>query len=201
MRWGLLVLLVASPAWAGPAVEAAAVQDAHCGQILGDDAALESGALSAVATTLGTVSQAHDATRKPFLLYWRGGLAQCIGHDDNARVDLLTSWNKTEDDASMAGQRDDAVRRLRMLGVTVRSGEGPGKPGVGIGVGLLAAGGVFAGLAGWQGSVLDRAELDHRAGDLLTTELAARRRRQRSPRVHQRQGSSSKRFTPNTTVP
>jgi hypothetical protein len=176
VSWGaLLLLFVAAPAWAGPsddaAVLAAEVQEAHCSQIVGEDVTLEAGALSTVASALETVSTAYESTRKPFLLYWRGVLAQCVGYDDNARVDLLSFWNKTGDDASVAGQRDDAVRRLRRLGVGVKGSAPKPMAGVGVGVGLLAGGGVVAGLAAWQKSVLEGAEASYRAGDLLRDDL------------------------------
>ncbi len=173
------MLLLAIPAQAGQAddaaVRASEVQGEHCNRILREDAALEAAALSVVAGALGQVAEAYEATHKPFLLYWRGVLAECIGYDDDARVDLLAFWNKTQEDADLATQRDDAVRRLRRLGVSVVARRRVGEAGMGVGMGVVAGGGVLAGLAGWQKSELDRAQTEYEAGDLLWVALEDKR--------------------------
>lgn len=175
----LALLLLPAPAWAGPAQDAALlaaeVQEEHCFRLLREDAHMEADALGAVAGALQAVGAAHAASPEPYLLYWRGALAQCIGYDDSARADLLAFWNATGGDGGLAGQREDAARRLRHLGVVVEAAAAPTRAGLAVGIGLLAGGGAAAGLAGWQHATLRASEEAYVAGDHRADELAVLR--------------------------
>lgn len=164
----LLSLLITSPAWAGSAedvaVRASEVQEQYCADLVDSNVTLRAGSLREVAEVWEAVSRAYDASPELYLLYWRGALAQCLGgFDDTARTDLQAFWRASVDDPGLAEQRRDAERRLRRLGEAVGPNEPQGRPGLGLGIGLLAGGGVVAGLAGWQRSVLSEAEAAYTA--------------------------------------
>ncbi len=184
LRSGALTLLALASLWpavarAGvaedAAVRAAEVREQHCSHLLRRDANLEAGALSVVAGALDAVGVAWKSAPEPFLLYWRGSLAQCLGYDDNARADLQAFLSATPDDGSAASQREDAVRRLRILSSGSSGERAPSRPGLGFGTGLLAGSAVWGGLAGWQFSRLQEAEAAYVAGNLRADGLAAQR--------------------------
>ena len=179
----LLLTLSASTALAGAAEEAAVAAadalDRHCAaDLLGSDVTLKAGSLKEVASVWEAVSAAYDEEPLLYLLYWRGALAQCLGgFDDNARADLEAFWTGAEGDTSLVDQRTDATRRLRRLGVTVGGQEATvGRPALGIGVGLVAAGGAFAGLGTWQFAELKGAEGRYTQGGQDTAAVDAARR-------------------------
>ncbi len=176
----MLIGLLASPALAGPAedaaVLAATVQEEHCAGLYGADVTLKAGSLKSVAAAWEAVSLAYDQSPELFLLYWRGSLAHCLpGFEGNARADLEAFWTASLDEPSLADPRRDAQRRLRKLGVKVSDRTETGRPALGIGIGLLAGGGVFAGLSGWQVAQLRQAEATYTDGSHTTADVDAAR--------------------------
>ncbi len=178
-----LLVLLSAPAWAGPpedaAVAAATALDEHCANdLLGTNVTRKAGSLKEVASVWEDVSVAYDASPELYLLYWRGALAQCLGgFDDNARTDLETFWQRAADDPALVDQRRDAAQRLRRLGVKVSDDVERPRAALGIGVGMVAAGGAFGALSGWQASELVQAEADYTAGGMTTAQVDAARDR------------------------
>ncbi len=121
MRWlALVLILVAAPAWAGPAEDAAVrateVRDKHCADMAQDRTSGATGALVAVAPVLDEVSRAYDETRAPFLLYWRGVLFECTNQEARATTDLTEFVGSPENQSQLPQLVQDAHRRLRRLG-------------------------------------------------------------------------------------
>ena len=129
VRWlTLTLLLLASPAWAGPAEDAALratdVRDEHCADMAQDRTSGMTAALLAVAPVLDEVSRVYDETAASFLLYWRGVLLECSNQEARAIVDLEAFADDADNLAALPQLVQDARRRLRRLG----SSEAPGPP-------------------------------------------------------------------------
>jgi hypothetical protein len=156
----IAALLMATPAWADrnpeaeeAAAEATEVFDSYCSQTAMDDMTLAAGAVAEVSATWKKVSATLDSTKKVYLLYWRGVLAQCLDQEERALTDLNAFVAATEGSTLWAGLIKDAKTRVRRLEAAEVAG--PANPGLAGGIvgGILAAGsGATAGLAGWQWS-------------------------------------------------
>ncbi len=125
LRLLALALLAGVVAWPGvslaldPATEAAMeadeVNQEHCANLY--SARVDTAATSTVrvAEVWQRVSQVYDETKAPYLLYWRGALAQCLGRDEAAAADLQefvdTQINATMF-ASLVRNADTRLRRL-----------------------------------------------------------------------------------------
>ncbi len=87
------------------------------------DIAAES--LAKVAEVWQRVSEQYDRDKAPYLLFWRGVLAQCLGRNDAAITDL-EEFSKSQAESTMFV---DLVRqgkaRLRRLGTAGKVGDGP----------------------------------------------------------------------------
>ena len=119
VRLLLAMLLLASPAWAGPAEDAALkanqVRDQHCAEMAADRTSSMTSALVAVAPVLDEVSRVYEETKAPYLLYWRGTLLQCSGQESRAREDLRTFVVDAGNQRFLPDLVRDAERRLRHL--------------------------------------------------------------------------------------
>ncbi|MCP4872581.1 MAG: hypothetical protein GY898_28150 [Proteobacteria bacterium] len=106
------------------ALEADAVNQEHCAELYSAQVEQAASSTLAVAEVWGRLSEVYEESKAPYLLYWRGVLAQCLGRDDAAREDLEAFV------ASQEGQTmfEDLVRkakvRLRRLGGANRIGQG-----------------------------------------------------------------------------
>ena len=124
----LIVLLLAAPAWAGPAEDAALhatdVRDEHCADMAQDRTSGMTGALLAVAPVLDEVSRVYDETHASFLLYWRGVLLECSNQEARAVADLEAFAADADNQATLPQLVQDARRRLRRLS----SGPAPTPP-------------------------------------------------------------------------
>lgn len=153
---------------ASVAQEADAVVTEHCSDAAVADGTQAARAVATVSSVLARVSEVHDATGEPWLLYWRGVLQACIDREERAIEDLQAFLATPDPGDVNKAQREDAERRLRRLGVRVEDPSAAAAPPVGaiVGGGLLGAGGVLGGLGAWQGA---------RTAD-LTAEFAAGKR-------------------------
>ena len=139
---GVLIGLVAwSSAWAqDPATDAAfeadEVNQEHCANLYASKVDTAAESMVRVAEVWQHVSQVYEETQAPYLLYWRGALAQCLGRTDAAMTDLEAFVEANEGQTMFAGLVRNAQTRLRRLG---------GKAGVGQGLSatFLRAGSVF----------------------------------------------------------
>lgn len=144
MHWlSLIVLLIATPAFAGPAEDAALrateVRDEHCADMAQDRTSSMTGALVAVAPVLDEVSRVYDETGEPYLLYWRGVLLECSNQESRAVNDLQAFAADPVNRSQLPELVRDAERRLRRQGVTVSpSTDTPGAPRV-----VIALGGAY----------------------------------------------------------
>lgn len=106
------------------AMEADSVNQEHCADLYSSQVGQAASSTLAVAEVWGRLSEVYEATQAPYLLYWRGVLAQCLGRDEAAAEDLNAFVE------SQAGQTmfDDLVRkakaRLRRLGGSSNVGQG-----------------------------------------------------------------------------
>ena len=126
--WAALavVVLATGVAHADPAADAAAraneVNRTYCGDAYSLDVALASDATVRVAEDWRQVDEAPAATDEPYLLFWRGVLAQCLGRPESARDDLegFLAWQTQatgfDDLARQARTRLRRIDRKRGLG-------------------------------------------------------------------------------------
>lgn len=116
----LLLSLLATPAWAGPAEDAAVaaqeVSDEQCAQAWSGKAVQKSSALVQVSTVLGQVSEAYDSTGASYLLYWRGVIFQCLGQYEAALDDLEAFVDDEGESAAYADQVRQAKLHLQRAG-------------------------------------------------------------------------------------
>lgn len=126
LLWSLLAL--ATPAFADPsldlAMEADDVTQEHCAELYSAQVGRAARSTLAVAEVWGRLSEVYEESQAPYLLYWRGVLAQCLGRDD-AAVEDLTAFVSSQEGRSMF---DNLVRkartRLRRLGGASELGQG-----------------------------------------------------------------------------
>ncbi len=107
-----------------PVVEAAelafATHQSHCPDLAAGDTGVAAEALVEVGEVWAEVDRTYAMDPEPFLLYWRGVLAQCLGQETRAVDDLRGFYRTHRDDADLANLSKDARRRLALLGVRVR---------------------------------------------------------------------------------
>jgi hypothetical protein len=133
----LLLLVVTFSALAAPApalaqdpsmdaaLHASEVNDSYCADLYSGKVDVAAGATVAVAEVWQQVSVVYEGTRAPYLLYWRGVLAQCLGRDDAAKADLEAFVRAPGGSSMFADMVRKANGRLRRLGGKARSGHGP----------------------------------------------------------------------------
>ena len=162
----LVQSVVAAPCLAGSsAAEVAAaayeVRERYCAAVGADDVQAAAESLARVSETWAQVSEALEESKKLYLLYWRGMLAQCLGQAEKAGTDLREFSVYAEGKSQYLDLLRDAKRRLALLergrGGGATNGGAVGVP-FGVGAGLAGGAAVLAGLSGWQGSVMRERE-------------------------------------------
>jgi hypothetical protein len=135
------------------AQEAHAVLLAHCAEAVGEDITRAAESVAVVSDVWARVSAQVESSRKVYLLYWRGVLAQCLDQEDKAMTDLQTFVKARKGSELWAGLIADAEKRIGRL---KRQAGGPVqiKPGWLVGGGLAAGSAVFVigAAAAWQQS-------------------------------------------------
>lgn len=108
LGWALvaLTLALASPARADEASDAAMLADEvnqeQCANLYSGQVGRAAASTVAVGDAWGKVNTAYEQTGAPYLLYWRGALAQCLGRDEAAAADLTEFVESQGDSASFA---------------------------------------------------------------------------------------------------
>jgi len=122
MRWWLLVgLLWAAPSWASDqeaesaALMAQAIIEGPCGHVESNNRTLADAARQSAQQALDAVEGARASSRKVYLLYWSGVLAQCLGQLDEAQARLEAFVSLRAESALWTSLVEDATRRLRIL--------------------------------------------------------------------------------------
>ena len=121
--WAPLLLLLALPSVASAQaitpVEAAKaayqVNEEHCAATVDDRTTVAAEALARATEVYADVSATYDASPEPYLLYWRGVLALCIGQDQRGLNDLIAFLDTEGIAASATDQYRDARRRVRIV--------------------------------------------------------------------------------------
>ena len=135
------------------AQEAHAVLLAHCAEAVGEDITRAAESVALVSDVWARVSAQVESSRKVYLLYWRGVLAQCLDQEDKAMNDLQAFVKARKGSELWAGLITDAEKRIARL---ERQAVGPKevKPGWLVGGGLAAGSAVFAvgAATAWQQS-------------------------------------------------
>ncbi len=177
----LVQSVVAAPCLAGSsAAEVAAaayeVRERYCAAVGADDVQAAAESLARVSETWAQVSEALEESKKLYLLYWRGMLAQCLGQAEKAGTDLREFSVYAEGKSQYLDLLRDAKRRLALLergrGGGATNGGAVGVP-FGVGAGLAGGAAVLAGLSGWQGSVMREREAEYFSGELQTGSFGA----------------------------
>jgi len=137
------------------ATQAQAIHTKHCADMAADDTSLAAHTLQTVGAAWQEVSEAHKAQPEPYLLYWRGVLAACLGQDGRAQVDLMGFVDEYSGNNAYAAMVRDARRRLRRVNLSTTASAGvraSGSPSPN-GTGALPAGVALAGGALGSGIV------------------------------------------------
>jgi hypothetical protein len=125
---GFLLCGVAPVRAADPAVDAAlqaeAVNAEHCANLYSAQAKRAASSNLAIAEVWSHVTDVYEATTSPFLLYWRGVLAQCLGRDEAAVADLEAFVESQGTSAIYASSVQQAKSRLKKLGAGTKPGDG-----------------------------------------------------------------------------
>ncbi len=123
-RLPLLGLVAALGALAGPAraqestdiaLVAFEIHQMYCADIGVGEVVDRADALVRVGRVWGDVDAEYQREPAPWLLYWRGTLAQCLGQAEAAEEDLARFVREAPDDPALASQVQDAKRRLRLI--------------------------------------------------------------------------------------
>ena len=127
----MVVVLAASQAHAQSPdpVDAAAraneVNQTYCGDAYSRDITLAADSMRRVAEAWSLVNEVYEETDAPYLLYWRGVLAQCLGRPEHAHEDLGDFVVSQSEGGSYADLVRQAKLRLRRLGRKRDLGDGP----------------------------------------------------------------------------
>ena len=106
------------------ALEADRVNQDHCANLYSAKVDTMASSMVTVAEVWQHVSQVYEDTQAPYLLYWRGALAQCLGRDESAAADL-EAFVAAQDGVTMfASLVRNAQTRLRRLGGSAGVGQG-----------------------------------------------------------------------------
>ena len=186
-RGPLLValLLLGLPLLSAPSAQAAdldavgrnaqEVVERSCPDVAGGETSLAARQARSVVDAWAEVSEAYETSSKPWLLYWRGVLAICLGQVERGRIDLYDFLQRAEEDRDLAALVSQARRQLLRATPVVRSSGPPAAARPGIALGLVfaaAAGGAGGASAALSGPISDiQARLG--AGNLDTAALDA----------------------------
>jgi hypothetical protein len=178
-----LSLLLAAPAIAGQipeqqwaAVQAADVHSQYCAEGVDQTIGSAGSAMVKVAEVWASLDGMPERTGATGLLYWRGLLAECLNRPEHAIRDLSAFLELHQHDATWVEPAQDAIRRLRRMGVAVEAG--PSKPPVGRIVGVAVGGlqgvgaGVLGALAGVRAGHLNELRSTYTSGSLTTDDFA-----------------------------
>lgn len=124
------VLVGASPALAQNeafevALEADGINQEHCADLYTSQVGQAATATLAVAEVWQRVDQVYNQTQAPYLLFWRGVLAQCLGRDEAALVDLEAFVEQQSESSMFSDLVRQAKTRLRRLSGGGPVGQGP----------------------------------------------------------------------------
>lgn len=106
------------------ALEADAVNQEECANLYSATVDTAASSTVRVAEAWQKVSAVYEETQAPYLLFWRGALAQCLGREDAAIADLAQFAETQKGSTMFSNLVENAQRRLRRLGG--RSGVGQG---------------------------------------------------------------------------
>jgi hypothetical protein len=125
------------------AQEAHEVLLTHCAEAGGADMTRAAESVAVVSDVWARVSAQVESSRKVYLLYWRGVLAQCLDQEERALQDLQSFVGARKGSDLWAGLISDADRRITQL---ERQVTGPGRvaPGWFVGGGLAAGSAALA---------------------------------------------------------
>lgn len=125
----LAITLVPGRALGDPAADAAAkaneVNLTYCGASYSSNVSLAADSTRRVAEVWGEVDQVYGETQTPYLLFWRGVLAQCLGRGESASEDLQAFLEWQKDDGGFDDLARQAQTRLRRLDRGKDLGTGP----------------------------------------------------------------------------
>jgi len=123
-----LLLLSPGPVWANEAVDAATqaagINEAHCADLHSLNIEQSADSYPKVSEAWGRVSQVYEKSGEPYLLYWRGVLAQCLGQSELAINDFQSFVQSQEGLGLFASLVRKAKTRLRRLGSQASAGQG-----------------------------------------------------------------------------
>ncbi len=126
----VVALLLAFPAsaLADPAIDAAtlasSVNQEHCANIYGRKVETVAAASGTINEAWLQVSTVFEETTAPYLLFWRGVLAQCLGHQELAVKDLEAFVEDQDGLGLFADLVRQAKTRLTRLGARGQVGQG-----------------------------------------------------------------------------
>lgn len=145
--WFVLAWAASASAGEGSTVGAAArAQAAHelaCPDVAAGDQQAAPGSIRRAAEAWEEVSAAYAAEPQPFLLYWRGLLAECLSRPELASQDLAAFVQVADADSSLATMVAEARRRLDRMARADRRPRAPDPPlvaGAALAIGAGAAG-------------------------------------------------------------
>jgi len=106
------------------AAQANEVNQVYCGDAYSADVSTAAISTKRVAETWSAVDDSYRVHQEPYLLFWRGVLAQCINRPDAAMSDLQEFVKWQEEDGGFADLVRQAKVRLKRLGKRRKMGEG-----------------------------------------------------------------------------
>ncbi len=118
-----LVAMAADPATEA-ALEANTVNQAECANLYSSKIDTAASSTVRVAEAWQRVSTVYEETEAPYLLYWRGALAQCLGRNDSAIADLSEFVESQKGLAMFTSLVENAQQRLRRLTGRRNAGNG-----------------------------------------------------------------------------
>ncbi len=87
----------------------------HCGDMYAGNISTAAEGFRQVADAWEAVDTAYKDSEEPYLLYWRGLLAECLSQNEQARFDLQTFLDAHGETSGLSHMAGDARRRLRRL--------------------------------------------------------------------------------------
>ena len=97
------------------AVESNGVLQQYCAELHGFDIDHMAKGYQEVGRVWETLNAAYKETSEPYLLYWRGLLAECLDHRDQARFDLETFIDAHGNTSGLESMLLDARRRVQRI--------------------------------------------------------------------------------------
>ena len=130
------------------ALRAQEVHERSCPEVAARSTTVAAQEARFVVAAWADLSEAYETDRQPWVLYWRGMLAICLGQVDRGTADLFEFIDVSQGDPNLAALVKEARRRIVRL--DSQSAIAPPReavPGLVVGVGLAAlAGGAAVGV-------------------------------------------------------